>query len=241
MKSFLKVTAAAALLALAMAPGRALASGSGTATLPVQASVTSGCLIGTVGLNFGAVSPLIVEEDLTTVYSGLVPTGGTVTAGVAIDAAYTASGDIEIACGTNGPTTGSSISVQLDNGANAAIAPILGIGTDAYATRAMTNSTSFLAYDLLAPNCVNGTVVGGALGTICSVTGGVNYENVTSLSVSPNQYENAVAFASNGSLAFNGVGAPAAVIPIVGLIPGDQVQPLTPGVYTDTVNVSVTF
>ena len=131
MKGFLKVTAVAALLALAMAPGRALASGSGTATLPVQASVTSGCLIGTVGLNFGAVSPLIVEEDSGT--------------------GYTAAGAIEIACGTNGPTSGSAITVSLDEGANGAIAPILGIGTTASAIRAMTNGTSFLAYDLFEP------------------------------------------------------------------------------------------
>src|SRR5208282_1014980 len=99
MKGFLKVTAAAALLALAMAPGRALASGAGTATLPVTASVSSGCLVGTIGINFGSVSPLIVEEDVT-----VQP--------------YAAAGAVEIACGTVGPTSGSAITVALDNGAN---------------------------------------------------------------------------------------------------------------------------
>ena len=109
MKSFLKVTAAAALLALALAPGRSWASTGATATLPVTASVTSGCLIATSGVNFGAISPLVIEEDTLT--------------------GYTANGAVLIACGTEGPTSGSAISVALDNGANSAIAPILGIGT----------------------------------------------------------------------------------------------------------------
>ena len=44
-------------------------------------------------------------------------------------------------------------------------------------------------------------------------------------------------------LAFSplGANAPAVLLPVYGSIPGDQVQPLTPGIYTDTVNVSVTF
>jgi len=202
MKGFLKVTAAAALLALAMAPGRALASGSGTATLPVSASVTSGCLVGTVGINFGAVSPLLVEEDLSTLGSAAE--------------AYTAAGAIEIACGTYGPTSGSTIQVALDTGANGAIAPILGIGTQATATRAMTNGTSFLAYDLSEINPTSQATVTGA----------------STFSISATQYNTAI-LADPGS--------PAEVVTILGSIPSDQVQPLTPGIYVDTVNVSVSF
>ena len=215
MKGFLKVTAAAALLALAMAPGRALASGSGTATLPVQASVTSGCLVGTVGLNFGAVSPLIVEEDTAT--------------------GITAAGAIEIACGTNGPTSGSYISIALDSGANGAIAPILGIGTAATATRAMTNSTSFLAYDLYEPSFSTGVVGGFAAGTLVlsAATGSSTLFNA--LLLSSTEYSVLIATSPLGS------NAPTVFLPVYGVIPGDQVQPLTPGIYTDTVNVSVTF
>jgi len=214
MKGFLKVTAAAALLALAMAPGRALASGSGTATLPVSASVTSGCLVGTIGINFGAVSPLIVEEDLTT-------------------EAAEASGAVEIACGTNGPTSGSAISVSLDDGANGAIAPILGIGTKATAIRAMTNGTSFLAYDLFLPGFSSGVIGGFAAGTLtgaCPDTTEFNGLGITAAEYS--------ILLSSSPLGNN---APAALIPVCGSVPSDQVQPLTPGIYTDTVNVSVVF
>jgi len=207
MKSFLKVTAAAALLALAFMPGRSWAITSATATLPVSASVTSGCLLGTLGINFGAVSPLVIEEDTLT--------------------GYTASGAIEIACGTNGPTSGSGIAVSLDNGANAAIAPILGIGTSATATRAMTNSTSFLAYDLFEPS-ITTSGLGG-----------------TSPSASTTQFGTLIIPAADYTLLLNsgplGTGGPLIFLPVFGSIPGDQVQPLTPGIYTDTVNVSLLF
>ncbi len=210
MKGFLKVTAAAALLALAMAPGRALASGSGTATLPVSASVTSGCLVGTVGLNFGAVSPLVVEED----------TGET----------YEAVGNIEIACGTSGPTSGSQITVALDQGANGAIAPILGIGTAATAIRAMTNGTSFLAYDLFEPSVSSLTgVIVSSLGAETSTTIEFN-----TMYISYAEYASYMTTAAGNE-------SPAIVLNVYGSIPNDQVQPLTPGIYTDTVNVSVTF
>jgi spore coat protein U-like protein len=212
MKGFLKVTAAAALLALAMAPGRALASGSGTATLPVQASVTSGCLIGTIGLNFGAVSPLIVEEDT--------------------DTFYTAAGAIEIACGTNGPTDGSAVAISLDDGANGAIAPILGIGITASAVRAMTNGTSFLAYDLFAPGFSSGIVGGFADGTLTGVSSSTEF---VGLGLTSAEYS---ILLSSSPLGGN---SPLVLLPVYGSIPGDQVQPLTPGIYVDTVNVSVTF
>jgi len=214
MKSFLKVTAAAALLALALAPGRSWAFTGATATLPVSASVTSGCLLGTSGLNFGGVSPLVIEEDTVT--------------------GYTATGDVFIACGTAGPTSGSFISVSLDNGANAAIAPILGIGTGggaALPTRAMTNSTSFLAYDLFQPSLV---ATSGALPE--SIYGGFPIWAAnpalpfTTFDIGWQQYQSMVA-----------VGSATLILPVFGSIPGDQVQPLTAGVYTDTVNVSVSF
>ncbi len=221
MKSFLRVTAVAALLALALAPGRALASGSGTATLPVTASVTSGCLLATVGLNFGSVSPLVVEEDTVT--------------------GYTATGIIEIACGTNGPTSGGFIAISLDDGANGAIAPILGVGTSSHAVRAMTNGTSFLAYDIYGPSLgtspiaipTAGIFVAGATAVIGTNTG----QEFTSQILTPDEY--------SGLLANNGIsggpGSAFVAFPVFGSIPGDQVQPLTPGIYTDTVNVSITF
>ncbi len=214
MKSFLKVTAAAALLALAFAPGRAWALTGATTTLPVSASVTSGCLIGASGLNFGGVSPLILEEDTVT--------------------GYTATGTVFIACGTEGPTSGSYIAVTLDDGANSAIAPILGIGTGSgtpLATRAMTNSTSFLAYDLFEPSLIygSGTVTSNLYASEFPVWTSSNTQFGT-FTITWAQYNSMVA-----------IGSAAIYLPVYGSIPGDQVQPLTAGVYTDTVNVSVSF
>ena len=220
MKSSLKITAAAVLLALAFAPGRSWAMSSTTATLPVTASVTSGCLLGTVGVNFGAISPLVVEEDTLT--------------------GYTAQGELEVFCGTNGPTSGSGLVITLDNGANGAIAPILGIGTGSQpsgganntplATRAMTNSTSYLAYDLFEPSIVSGNIASGQ--TNPSTNFSVPWTSLIFTSTNYNSLLSSGAF---------GAGGPGMILPIYGSIPGDQVQPLTPGVYNDTVNVSLSF
>jgi spore coat protein U-like protein len=210
MRKLSKLVAVAALLALAFGPGRALAATGVTATLPVQASVTSGCLIGTVGINFGAVSPLVVEEDLST-------------------EPYESQGAIELACGTSGPTSGSGINVSLDNGANGAIAPILGIGTATQAIRAMTNGTSFLAYDLFKPDPSTGTS-GAPMACTTQEWGAGASGPGSGLTITFATYAADLAAES-----------PALILPVCGSIPSDQVQPLTPGIYTDTVTATVTF
>ena len=233
MKKVCKFVAAAAVLALAFGATSALASTPATATLPVQASVTSGCLVVATPINFGAVSPLIVEEDVTT---GLPQSTGSVV----------------LACGTNGPTAGSVISIALDTGANGAIAPIIGIGTAWQAIRAMTNGTSFLAYDLYQPttdteagtiagqstcewgNGGGGTTITGPGSLPCN-TGFINPGpgGAGSLIITSNGYADCIGPAGDG------VAYCAATV--YGVIPGDQEQPLTPGIYVDTVNVSVSF
>jgi len=222
MKRTLKLAAAAAVLALAFNQGAALASTGATATLPVQASVTSGCLVASVGLNFGAVSPLVVEEDVTT---GLP----------------TAQGDVILACGTNGPTAGSTISIGLDTGANGAIAPILGIGTAATAIRAMTNGTSFLAYDLFQPSSAAAGAVSGE--TACEWGSGGGGEVVTGSSAVPcSAGATGLTITNTGySACVAGTSSSFCTVVVYGQVPGDQVQPLTAGIYTDTVNVSVSF
>jgi spore coat protein U-like protein len=222
MKS-LKLAAASAALALALVQGQAMAATGATATLPVQASVTSGCLVAATGLNFGAVSPLLVEEDIT---AGLPA----------------ASGSVILACGTNGPTPGSFITIALDNGANGAIAPILGIGTASTAIRAMTNGTSFLAYDLFQPTSAGhiGALVGqskcewgsgGGGETITGVGAGLPCSSgATGLTITDTGY--------SACLAPEG---PFCAATVYGVVPADQVQPLTAGIYTDTVTASVSF
>jgi len=218
MKRFFGLMAAAALVGLALSSG-ALAATSVTGTIPVQASVTSGCLTATTGLNFGAVSPLIVEEDVTT--------------GLPL-----AQGNVILACGTNGPTSGSVINISLDNGANGAIAPILGIGTSSTAIRAMTNGTSFLAYDLFQPTSVatgSGAVVGQGSCEWGSGGGPIVGSNATctgapGLTMLPSQY--------SACLAPEG---PFCAVTVYGEVGGDQVQPLTAGLYVDTVTATITF
>jgi spore coat protein U-like protein len=240
MKRVSKLVLAAALLAFAFGATRAMAFTGETVTLPVQASVTSGCLLAATGINFGAISPLLVEEDLS--YEP-----------------YDGEGSIDLACGTNGPTLGSFISVGLDNGANGAIAPILGIGTDATAIRAMTNGTDFLAYDLFLP-----TVTGKGTSNqsfTCLGQGHIEWTNGAAGNDS-NSPASAGSFELIGGGTFGseltglpdyqdcvganiptpgGAQAAVCVLPICASISGDQVQPLGAGVYTDTVTATVTF
>ncbi len=231
MKRVSKIVLAAALIAFAFGSTRAMAGATGeTITLPVQASVTSGCLIGDTGVNFGAISPLLIEEDLAT-------------------QPYTATGSITLACGTNGPTVGSDVTIALDTGANGAIAPILGIGTSATAIRAMTNGTDFLAYDLFLPVT---TGAGTSAQTFTCTDATTQWTNGTGA--------NGTTAASGGSFELLGgtlsVGGfptyagcigpaafqvPACTVPVCASISGDQVQPLGAGIYTDTVTATVSF
>jgi spore coat protein U-like protein len=238
MNRVIRLTAAVALLALALSPGFARAQvSSSVVTLPVQASVQSGCLIAAVGINFGAISPLLVEEDR-------------ISAGTELSVA-TAEGDVALACGSFGPTSGTTILISMDLGASGDIAPILGIGTNVSAIRAMTNGTSFLLYDLFKPTCNGAPPVVPAVpctsGLFLCASGSLGGEWGAGGASATNPTAGAQAFvltfsdynSCNKSIINNG--SSVCTIPVCGSVPGDQVQPLTPGIYTDTVTVSVLF
>jgi spore coat protein U-like protein len=246
MKRVVRLTAAVALLALALSPGFARAQvNTSVATMPVQASVQSGCLVSTGGVNFGAVSPLIIEEDQVSGGKEIFP--------------YLASGIIFLACGSFGPTSGTFVAVAMDTGANGAIAPILGIGTNVTAIRAMTNGTSFLLYDCFKPLI---DPVTGSLET-CSGTGAESTPSgpeglfgggewgdgadggASAFTFTPVVYDNCVkkGLEINGTTSSipGGGGTSICTVPVCCAIPGDQVQALTPGIYTDTIAVTIHF
>jgi spore coat protein U-like protein len=236
MKRAIGLTVAVSLLAVVVSPGFARAQvKSSVVTLPVQASVQSGCLVAAVGINFGAISPLIAEED------GISANG-------AEETAATADGDVILACGGVGPTSGTNVIISMDLGANGAIAPIPAIRTNVSAIRAMTNGTSFLLYDLFKAQCsgssnpATGECTSGIL--LCTPPNAERGSGGASL-VNPNG--GATGFqltqASYNDCLTNGVSAGSSfrTLPVCGSVRGDQVQPLTPGIYSDTVTVSILF
>jgi len=192
---FLKLAVVVAVLALAM---RGMALAQPTTTIPVQAEVTSGCVMTGSTFDFGQVNPLsITTTELEKQNVSLVVT-----------------------C-TSAPS--SALTIAIDDGANAALPTTFALPGH----RAITNGTSALGYDVYQPTTVlesisNGPSIFG--NTTCSTPGAVLWElgthtyNASGLVTVPNEN----------------------VFDICGIIPA-QLSPLTAGVYTDTLTVTMNF
>ena len=246
------------VLFLAIGSKGALAQSPITATFPIKATVGSGsarvgkaslvgpavavggCYVSTIGINFGNVRAAVVGKNLK-------------------KPPYSANGAIVIACGTGGPTSGSSIVIALDNGANGPVVPTLNLAPNSTAIRAMTNGRSFMAYDLFKPSLALATLMNGS--SSCSKSPqadlgelfewGVGGSPSGALSCGVDGFSPCCTVDEGGAdtsfilpplgMALLTPGAGLFGIPVQGSIPADQVQQLLRGTYTDSVTVTVTF
>ncbi|MFZ0888634.1 MAG: spore coat protein U domain-containing protein [Candidatus Binataceae bacterium] len=195
MRAF-KLLAIAGLFAM-LVP--ALAMAQPTTTIPVQAEVTSGCVMTGSTFDFGQINPLTITGTEKTAQN--------------IALVVTCSATPSIA-----------LSIAIDTGANGALPTSYALP----GTRALFNGTSALGYDVYQPAATslgsvsNGPVLWG--NTTCATPGmtlwgtGANAWSASGLAIIPNEN----------------------VFEICGVIPA-QVSPLTAGVYTDLLTVTMNF
>jgi len=251
-----------AMLLAFMAKG-ALAQSS-TVSVPIQATVSglsmsvgtsqaapkvsgelSGCTFSTTGINFGAVSGSSLKS-------------------AALAARNSVQGSLTITCpsaqlGTFG------IQVGLDSGANAAAVARLHLPAGSTATRALSNGHNSIAYDLYKPVVGAGLFFNGltqatmpTANTVRAEWGDVAQQDDTACLADVTGTSSMGALFclldENGDgLAFTlpatflivpytpAPGAGYVIVPIVATIPGGQFQSLPPGVYTDTVTLTLLF
>ncbi len=216
---------------------------SASQTVPQVSSELSGCTCSSTGINFGAVTGSSLKS-------------------AALAARNSVQGSLTITCPTSQLGT-FGIQVGLDRGANAAALGRLHLPAGSTAARGLSNGRSLIAYDLYKP------VVGAGLSftglapattltanTVRAEWGDVAQQDDTVPCDVPGTSlgslfclldENGDGLAFTLPATFLTVpydpapGSGEVIIPIVATIPGGQVQPLPPGVYTDTVTLTLLF
>ena len=257
--AFLAAPVCAMLLAL-MANG-ALAQSSATVSVPIRVTVGAvslssaasqmapaasaeldGCTFSSTGINFGAVSGASLKSG-------------------ALLARNSVQGSLTITCPSTVQLGSFGIQVGLDSGANGAAVAKLRLPKGSTAVRALSHGNSAIAYDLYKPVVSAGLFLTGLAPTPAAST--VRYEwgdvaqqvndagtcdlpgsaNLGSLFCLVDEGGDGLAFTLSSpvlmTVPFSGSGD--ITIPIVATIPGGQVQSLPPGLYTDTITVTLLF
>jgi len=261
-KSIAVLTAPAGAMLLALMAHGALAQSSATVSLPVQATVgpvmaspdasqdamagptdLAGCAVGSTAINFGAVSTSSLKSKASS---------------------RSVEGSLTITCGSSGPRFGSfGIQIGLDNGTNASALAGIHLPSTAAATRAVSHGKSSIAYDVYKPVVAAGLFFNGLTPTPTASMPRYEWGDVANQAVDNQTCDipgsqplgalfclldesgDGLAFTLPSTLltipytAFSGTGT--VTIPIVATMPGGQLQSLPPGVYTDTVTVTLLF
>ena len=262
-KSLAVLTASVCAMLLAFMAKGALAESSATLSVPIQVTVgpvtvsltasqnamagptqLAGCTLGSSAISFGAVSTSSLKNKAAPSRS--------------------AQGSLSITCGSSAAQLGSfGIQIGLDNGTNASAVAGIHLPSTATATRAVSHGKSSIAYDVYKPVVAAGLFFNGL--TPSSTTSMPRYEwgDVADQAVDTQTCDipgsqplgalfcmldesgDGLAFTLPSTLltipytAFSGTGT--VTIPIVATIPGGQLQSLPPGLYTDTVTVTLLF
>jgi spore coat protein U-like protein len=255
-------TAIACAMLLASMAHSAFAQSSATLSIPVQAAVgpvtvslnaaqnalagptdLNGCAVSSSAINFGAVNTPSLKSKTS---------------------ARSVEGSLTIVCGPSAPQLGSfSIQVGVDNGMNASAVGGIHLPSTATATRAVSHGKSSIAYDVYKPVVAAGLFFNGTAPTPAASMTRYEWGDVANQAVDnqtcdiPGSQPLGSLFClldeSGDGLAFTlpstllsipyspDPGSGMMTIPIVATIPGGQFQNLPPGVYTDTITVTLTF
>ncbi len=218
---------------------------SASQSAPVVSSEVGGCTLSSSGINFGTVAGSNLKS-------------------AALAARYSVQGSLTITCPSAVQFGTFGIQVGLDSGANSAELAKLHLAKGSTATRAVSHGSSSIAYDLYKPTVGAGVFFTGIAPVAVPTPSPVRYEwgdidqssqaTATACEI-PGTQPLGTLFclmdASGDGLAFTLpstilltvplTGSGDIIIPIVATIPGGQFQNLPPGVYTDTVTVTLTF
>jgi spore coat protein U-like protein len=211
---------------------------------PVASSELDGCTFSSAGINFGAVSGSSLKI-------GTLPARNSV------------QGSLTITCPSAVQLGSFGIQVGLDSGANGAAVAKLRLPKGSTAVRAMSHGNSAIAYDLYKPVVSAGLFLTGLAPAPTPAASAVRHEwgdvaqqvssagtcdipgssNLGSLFCMVDEGGDGLAFTLSSpvlmTVPFSGSGD--ITIPIVATIPGGQVQSLPPGLYTDTITVTLLF
>jgi len=260
-KSLAFLTAPVCAMLLALMANGALAQSSATVSVPIRLTVGAissaalqmapvasseldGCTFSSAGINFGAVSGSSLKI-------GTLPARNSV------------QGSLTITCPSAVQLGSFGIQVGLDSGANGAAVAKLRLPKGSTAVRAMSHGNSAIAYDLYKPVVSAGLFLTGLAPALTPAASAVRHEwgdvaqqvssagtcdipgssNLGSLFCMVDEGGDGLAFTLSSpvlmTVPFSGSGD--ITIPIVATIPGGQVQSLPPGLYTDTITVTLLF
>ncbi len=261
-KSPAVLTAPVCAMLLAFMAEGALAQSSATVSVPIRATVgglsvtvaasqpapevsseIGGCTFSSTGINFGAVTGSSLKSK-------------------PLAARYSVQGSLTIACPSSVQIGTFGIQIGLDSGANAAEVAGLHLPKGSTATRALSHGSSSIAYDLYKPAVSAGLFLTGLAPAPTPTASTVRYEwgniaqasdagscdvpgssSLGSLFCLVDEGGDGLAFTLSSpillTVPFSGSGD--ITIPIVATIPGGQFQSLPPGLYTDTITLTLLF